>query len=96
MTDFYELQLTEFGLLAANWAVRSAIERCSNAGLPKVMGVMGVASVAVGPADTASGVKLEKLDSSALATSAPRSAPVVKSPVIVTNRALRGRLPSKS
>ena len=93
MTDFYELQLTEFGLLAANWAVRSAIERCTNAGLPKVM---GVASVAVGPADTASGVKLEKLDSSALATSAPRSAPVVKSPVIVTNRALRGRLPSKS
>ena len=88
MTDFYELQLTSI--------TGEAIERCTNAGLPKVMGVMGVASVAVGPADTASGVKLEKLDSSALATSAPRSAPVVKSPVIVTNRALRGRLPSKS
>jgi hypothetical protein len=46
-----------FGSPAANCAVRLATERCWNAALPKVI---GVASLAVGLADDASGVKSEK------------------------------------
>jgi len=60
------------GSPAASCALRSAIDRCAIAALPKVI---GFASSAVGPAELASGVKSSKLVLAALAMPADAAVP---------------------
>ena len=77
-----------FGTPAASCSWRPAMERCWKTGLPNVI---GVASLAVGPAEAARGVKSEKRMPSAMAASEASVAPVISRAPTAAHFSGRGR-----
>ena len=81
LPDGRRLKLEAIRLGGRWWTSLEAIERCSKSGLPKVI---GVASLAVGPADAARGAKSEKRRPSAIATPEGVIRPTITAPPATT------------